>query len=280
MPETQAFKKYLERFGARRGPEFHMTGVGVEEPMPPCIVNRPLGTQSWLFMHFHNPVSLKVDGAVATYPEGSFMIWGEMDGHYYGCQEAPWSHSWTHCVGAVVGKAVSEAGLPIGRPFLFKSRETADRILSQAYAEITSRKEPDEGILLLLLQLLTRELAREAKGGESQADSFVPERIIAARRRIETHLAEKTTLAELAKSASLSVPHFCAEFKRHIGRAPIDYLIEVRMVQARYLLRDMNLSVSEVSRQVGYDDPFQFSKLFKKRFGLSPRAARKALEGD
>ncbi len=279
MPPPPAFKKHLERYGERRGPEFHITGVGINEPMPPCVVNRPLGTLSWLFMHFHDPVVLKSGKAIGWHPANSFMIWSALDGHYYGSEKAPWSHSWLHCVGGAVGKLVSEAGLPIGKPFLFSSRETVERLLSQIYAEATERKEPDETIQLLLLQILTRELGREAKGS-GQSDSFVPERILAARRRIDTRLAEKTSLAELAKTAGLSVPHFCAEFKRHIGKPPIDYLIEARMVQARYLLRDMNLSIAEVSRMTGYDDPFQFSKLFKKRFGLSPRAARKALEGD
>ncbi len=56
--------------------------------------------------------------------------------------------------------------------------------------------------------------------------------------------------------------------------SPINYLIGVRLRQARYLLLDRQLQISEIARRVGYDDLFHFSKLFKKHFGLSPRALR------
>ncbi len=80
---------------------------------------------------------------------------------------------------------------------------------------------------------------------------------------------------ESANETSMSVLHFCSEFKNHIGVSPIAYLISNRLQKARYLLYDLNLSITEVAYRVGYHDIFQFSKQFKKHFGISPRSFRK-----
>jgi iron complex transport system substrate-binding protein len=75
------------------------------------------------------------------------------------------------------------------------------------------------------------------------------------------------------------VSHFSALFKAHFGTSPIDYLVRLRLRAAAYLLRDVNVSVSSAAASVGYDDLYYFSKLFKKKLGVSPRAYRKKLRG-
>jgi two-component system response regulator YesN len=51
------------------------------------------------------------------------------------------------------------------------------------------------------------------------------------------------------------------------------------MREAAYLLHDRNLNVTEIARRVGYAEIFHFSKLFKKRFGRSPRETRRSYLG-
>ena len=57
------------------------------------------------------------------------------------------------------------------------------------------------------------------------------------------------------------------------------YVIGQRLQQAAYLLRDRNLRITDVARQVGYEDLFYFSKLFKDRYGVSPREFRRRSNG-
>jgi AraC-like DNA-binding protein len=52
----------------------------------------------------------------------------------------------------------------------------------------------------------------------------------------------------------------------------MEYALRRRLHPAAYLLHEVNLSVTEVGRAVGYDDLFHFSKLFKKAHGAAPRA--------
>lgn len=266
--------KCIEPYGVRRGPEFHITGVGVDEPMPRGIVNRPAGTWSWLLMHFHDPVIIEAADGKLWRPADSIMAWPESAGHYYGNPDGEWSHSWMHFVGDCAGSIMAGAGLPLNKPFAFKGRHELNALLTQMHHEMKSRREPDETMLLHFLHIIVKTAGRAYLEGDESA--AIPERLQAAQRHMERNLSGKVTLAELARISHLSVPHFCAEFKKHIGNSPIDHLIELKMAQARYLLGDMNMQVSEVAAQVGYDDQFQFSKMFKRRFGLNPSDARKS----
>jgi transcriptional regulator GlxA family with amidase domain len=119
------------------------------------------------------------------------------------------------------------------------------------------------------------EIAREMRGSERGA--VVPQEFMAVRRHIAERFDEPMSLASLAEMANLSVPHFCAMFKKYFGQPPIDMLIDHRMSHAVYLLRDVSLSISEIARRVGYSDIYHFSKLFKNRYGESPRRMRERL---
>ena len=65
-------------------------------------------------------------------------------------------------------------------------------------------------------------------------------------------------------------------FKSETGDTPIRHLINIRLEKAKELLSaGCPDSVQEVAALVGYDDAYHFSKLFKKRFGITPTQARK-----
>ena len=85
------------------------------------------------------------------------------------------------------------------------------------------------------------------------------------------HFDEDVTLQRLAGYARLSESYLGRIFKSVTGRSPIDYLIDIRINHAKNLLH-YGLSVSEISRIVGFRDIYYFSRAFKKREGISPSA--------
>ncbi|MBI3832137.1 MAG: helix-turn-helix transcriptional regulator [Planctomycetes bacterium] len=70
----------------------------------------------------------------------------------------------------------------------------------------------------------------------------------------------------------LSADHARKLFVGNTGRTPLQYLTALRVDEAKHLLRYGGYSVKEVSRRVGYEDPYYFSRLFKKWVGQSPEA--------
>lgn len=74
----------------------------------------------------------------------------------------------------------------------------------------------------------------------------------------------------MAESAAMSRSKFAALFKESVGQAPMDYVTDLRLSQAKKLLTQ-DKPVALVANAVGYDTPSSLSRLFKQRFGITPK---------
>ena len=251
--------------------DFRVDAFGIHEVMPPMIVDRPAGTGGYFFILFYDSVSVRVDGELGPLEPGSLMMWSRGAGHCYGREEKAWGHTWIHFDGSWAEMKMKECGLVAGTVLSIHNLAPMETCLWRLYAELTHHQTPDPVILKNIFHTWFREIVRDTEEG---AEHFVPERIREIKQYLDQHAHNRITLKELARKSGMSVPHLSAKFKRFYGDSPINYLIGVRLRQARYLLLDPQLQISEVARRVGYDDIFHFSKLFKKHLGLSPRAMR------
>ena len=82
------------------------------------------------------------------------------------------------------------------------------------------------------------------------------------------------TVKELAAAARLTPNHFTTLFHEHAGSSFTEYLAAQRIERAKDFLRNPTLSVSEVARLVGYEDPGYFTRRFHQKTKLSPRVWR------
>lgn len=89
------------------------------------------------------------------------------------------------------------------------------------------------------------------------------------------HYHEPISIDSLALLSSLSPNYFGEAFKKAYGQNATDYLTELRIGQAKKLLRETDLLLKEIALQVGYSDEFYFSRKFKKVVGISPSAYSK-----
>ena len=94
---------------------------------------------------------------------------------------------------------------------------------------------------------------------------------------IHRHYALPLSVALLAELAGMSSSAFHESFKAVTGYAPIQYLKNTRLHQARHLLLQDGHNISQAAYAVGYASPSQFSREFKRLFGLPPRAASQRL---
>ncbi|MCP5163170.1 MAG: AraC family transcriptional regulator [Hahellaceae bacterium] len=78
-------------------------------------------------------------------------------------------------------------------------------------------------------------------------------------------------LNELAASVNLSRFYFAKKYKQLTGHSPIEQFIHLKMEHACYLLDVSDRQISAIARELGYEDPYYFSRLFRKVIGLSPR---------
>ncbi|MFC3150744.1 cupin domain-containing protein [Litoribrevibacter euphylliae] len=78
------------------------------------------------------------------------------------------------------------------------------------------------------------------------------------------------TVEEMAETVAMSRSKFSALFKETVGQAPLDYLTDLRMALAKGLLKN-NKPVGLVANSVGYENASTLSRVFKRRFGVTPK---------
>lgn len=84
------------------------------------------------------------------------------------------------------------------------------------------------------------------------------------------HHARDLSMVELARRFGCSERHFTRVFHQQTGLAPIRYLRRIRIENARKLMVYRQLSLAEIARLVGYDDPAYFSRVFQRETGTPP----------
>jgi AraC family transcriptional regulator, arabinose operon regulatory protein len=104
------------------------------------------------------------------------------------------------------------------------------------------------------------------------------QRILKSIEYIVGHYEQPHTLEKLARNAGLSTPHYAALFRKQTGTSPFRYLTRVRMRHACERLHRSNLSIQEIAAELGYPDPYYFSRIFKNVQGCSPANYRRAVK--
>ncbi|MFO8007802.1 MAG: PAS domain S-box protein [Candidatus Brocadiia bacterium] len=157
-----------------------------------------------------------------------------------------------------------------GNRYLF----SVDRDVTEAL-----RREQELKETLEELALSHNELERLGYGTEGRPETKEPHQaeIEEVARQVRLDPVGDFDFRAAAESLHLSYGHFRALFRQYMDRPPHDYLLLWRMRKAARALRDPDRLVKSVAHEVGYSDPDQFYKLFKKKIGLSPTDYRKAL---
>ncbi len=154
-------------------------------------------------------------------------------------------------------------------------RPAWDTTIGSIEAELAMRQEGYRQAALAHLTLLLIELARLAadvvgdlrRSGEPLlADVFAV---------IDRRHVEPLSLRDVAHEIGMTPGHLTTVVRRRTGRTVQEWIIERRMAEARKLLTDTDLPVSEVARRVGIADPGYFSRLFRRTHGASPRNWRR-----
>jgi AraC-like DNA-binding protein len=83
------------------------------------------------------------------------------------------------------------------------------------------------------------------------------------------------TLDEIAKACYVDKAYLCRLFHRFDTQSPYQYLLQLKMAEAARRLQEDVVLVKEVGYGLGFEDPFHFSRIFKKMFGLSPQAFKR-----
>lgn len=224
---------------------------------------------------------IKIDGK-EYYPEpGQLVLMPENVVQSYSVSEGqPYQKYWCH-FNARIGHM--EAFRQLRVPYLCKVSDYGR--IEKIFAELVQYANSEEvcsGLLakVKMMELLSYYLLELAEGQAGQETIALRNRPASSwlqplLQYITDHLDRDLNIQELAEQVCLHPNYFIRMFKEQMGVPPIQYILRVKMEKAQELLVQTEESVSEVARQVGFQDYFHFSKQFKKLVGMAPTEYRK-----
>ena len=192
---------------------------------------------------------------------------------YWAAEEDPWSTYWVHFLGDDADYYVDRIPRP-GQPIPIdeSAKEEAVRLfrycldaLHDGYGlpTLIYASQSTQHILSLLL-FRNQSLPMKQRSGPRRSS------IEAAIEFMQNHLNENLRLDDFAREAGMSVSHFSERFRRQTGQSPMAFFIHLRMRLACRLLDLSGKPVKTVALEIGYRDPYYFSRIFKKSMGISP----------
>ena len=143
---------------------------------------------------------------------------------------------------------------------------------------LNSRLYIDSLLMLLLTQLMRCASNFAAPRQPAYVKGGLPNwRLKRALELLETDRTKTPSLAELAGPLQLHPTSFCRAFKQSTGLSPHRYLLEHRVNRAKEMMKDRKRTLTEIALDCGFSSSSQFSIVFKRITGVSPRNYRLSL---
>lgn len=207
--------------------------------------------------------------------EGSFVLLDCYRPHSYR-SDAGCDALWCHFDGITARSFYTAVVSRLGNVFSLSNPQPAVSRLTELYQAFATSGVIREALLSKYLNdILTACLLDSPCPGQADAHAGMTEEITAY---ISEHFSEELSVSALARSAGLSQYYFIRTFKKETGFTPHEYLINIRINTAKYLLKNSRLSVKEICFHTGFSCEAVFCSAFKKRIGMTPTHYREQEE--
>jgi AraC family transcriptional regulator, arabinose operon regulatory protein len=207
---------------------------------------------------------------------GDLLFLPPRERHVYRASPAsPWTIFWIHFRGLRADDYLGHLGISPARPVI---SVTEPAVMIEAFEDTFrhARHGFGEAAMIGLATAFARMLglAKVHLRAPGSRSNHGENRLLKVLSAMREDLRHPWTLDELARAAHLSIPHFTELCRRQTGMPPLGLLIRLRLQRAMDLLQQGNHNVAEAALAVGYDDPFYFSRLFRKHMGMPPSTCK------
>ena len=145
-------------------------------------------------------------------------------------------------------------------------------LLPRADAPVGAEQVICNDLETLLLLLMRQDERREpARGVEGVGKNRLTEEIC---EYLKEHLRERVTLEMLSETFHFGKVYLCDVFKRNTGSSILSFHLDLKIAEAKRLLRETRMSVWEIAEFLGFESASYFSRIFKKRVGHPPQSFR------
>ena len=202
-------------------------------------------------------------------PNSYFIIPKNVSHHYRSSIENPWSIYWVHFMGEsadllyrrfVEQNQPGKVVIPYEEKRIFAFNEIYD------LAENSFDTREIEICNIKLLDFISSFIFHKEINPSLQEKDVITDSI----NFMKNNLHQNISLEELADRQHLSVSHYCRLFAAKTGRSPHQYFNQLKIWQSCQYLYFSDRNIKEICNELGFDDPYYFSRLFKKMMGISP----------
>lgn len=222
----------------------------------------------------------KTENAVYNVSEGDFfLICPNVLVSYNPAPNETWNYSWVAFNGLNAEAYLNRVNLNINTPVLKCSEEDKiDACFQAIFDSAKYEKSMDLRSLSSFYNLLSTivessNLDAVDKNLNNHQDAYIKQAI----EFIETNYSRKISIEAVAAYVGINRKYLSKLFSDILNVSPQNYLVNFRLQKSCDLLTGTSLSITEISNSIGYNDPFLFSKIFKRYKGVSPKAYRKSL---
>ena len=199
-----------------------------------------------------------------------FLIKSGERGEYYPENSDPWRFLWIVSDDNDMGK-IFEIIAPKGEDsFRFDFFDALEKLAYKLkYSE--RRMLASSEVLSLFLEIFKHHEKLFSRAGDENANAYAR----TAREYLEENLNREISVDSVAQMLGVSRSYLYKMFVSAYGVSPRAYLTDARVLRAKELLSSGGGNVSEIAREVGYEDVLEFSKFFRRRTGISPSEYRR-----
>lgn len=146
---------------------------------------------------------------------------------------------------------------------------------------IVEENKRERGFELIIKLEICRLYSQMKRNSPHQVKKIHPEANMSAIKMkrvleyISNHFSEKITISVMARFSHLSNQHFCRIFKSYTGKTLIEFLTELRLEQADFLIKKTDLPITGIPELTGFCNGNYFARVYKKKYGHPPSLTRK-----
>ena len=189
----------------------------------------------------------------------------------FGTDQGFVNYYWLNFTGSEVESLINRTGLSFETTYSLGNDPEIEREFEKIFGEFIINDDYFLCRCEAELALLLSSVARKSKGSTKK--------LLKSVEYLHKNYDKEITVEFLAAMENLSPSHYFKIFKRNTGLSPFEYVTQLRISSACFHLRNDNYSIAQISRLVGYDDAGYFSRIFKKKMGLTPKQYRKTNTG-
>jgi len=257
--------------------QLYVTHIGSYPLAPHHFVEREAGARQAILIYCLSGLGqLQLEDKEFKVDKGSALLIPPNLPHvYFADRQDPWSIFWVHFSGTQVNDVSAVLGASPDDPIL---HVPDTQLVLQAFEDVYACLHynfSDAGLLLMSSKLMNLfSIIRLHKRHRHPRRQAAEDSVLRSIKFMRQHLDMNLTLNELAAQSGQSVPYYCRRFKERTDQSPMSYFINLKLQKACELLVQTGLSVKDVAEELGYKDPYYFSRLFKKVQGCAPSRYR------